>query len=482
MSTQDTKGPATFEVIPVPFTDQQKPVNNIRVRTFFFLRHALNNDALKGALDKLIRNHWPKLGARLVTRPNDGFLEYHLPHAFPPDYKLFEWSSTSFDSAIDEASHLPKATAPEDGITLHQPLSAVLKPFMPSSWPLERKHESPGAPMIWVHVSTFTDATVVGVNLPHALSDQLGLRNILKAWLGILKGEVPPPMLGLRDDILSEAVPKSYSELTKAETRRKGKVRVRGKREYFKVLMGFAPDLVMHPSDVNHLLFIPLPLVESLRKRHGEELAKRHGDHVRISNGDIVAGILLKLNQLHQPSGKMVNVTVTINLVRGRIPQLPRDDASYIHNGLIHGSVRVHIGPATPVAEISYQHRQAVVEGTDPNDIQIGLAIAREQVRIGQSMHICEPGESSHSVTNWSVAWKDVDFSPALADHERKDAATPPQMMVLGEGGEVKQPARFVSYVLCKTQEGYWCTTGHTTKSIKSVKELLRTDPSLINF
>ncbi|GKT54271.1 hypothetical protein ColTof4_06417 [Colletotrichum tofieldiae] len=455
MAARDAKGHAAFEVIPVPLTDQQKPVNNIRVRTFFFLRHALDNNALKGALDTLIRHHWPKLGARLVTRPDDGFLEYHLPHTFPPDYKLFEWSSASFDSAMDEAAHVPKATAPERGVTLHQPLSAALKPLMPSSWPLERKHEYPGAPTVWVHVSTFTDGTVVGVNLPHALSDQLGLRNILKAWLGILKGEAPPPMTGLRDDVVSEAVPKSYSDLTKAEARRKGKVRVRGKREYFKVLMGFAPDLVMHPSDVNHLLFIPLPLVESLRERHGEELAKKYGNDVRISNGDIVAGILLKL---------------------------PREDSSYIHNGLMHGSGRVRIGPATPVAEVSYRHRQAVTEGTDPNDIQIGLAIARQQVRIGQSMHICEPGEGSHSISNWSAAWKDVDFGPALADPERKDTAAPPQMMVLGEGGEVKQPARYVSYVLCKTEEGYWCTTGHTTKSIKPLKELLRTDPSLVNF
>ncbi|GJC81086.1 transcriptional regulator sdnM [Colletotrichum liriopes] len=226
MAAQDVKGHAAFEVIPVPSRTS-------RSRTFFFLRHALDNDALKGALDTLIRHHWPKLGARLVTRPDDGFLEYHLPHTFPPDYKLFEWSSASFDAAMDEAAHVPKATAPEHGGSLE-----TVDAFELAAGAQARV---PGAPTVWVHVSTFTDGTVVGVNLPHALSDQLGLRNILKAWLGILKGEAPPPMTGLRDDVVSEAVPKSYSDLTKAEARRKGKVRVRGKREYFKVLMGFAP-------------------------------------------------------------------------------------------------------------------------------------------------------------------------------------------------------------------------------------------------
>lgn len=88
-----------MDIITVPLSDQQKPVDKLRTRTFFILNDCLDEEILKSSLDSLIRNHWRKLGARLVAK-DDGFLEYHLPHTFDDKYKLFEWSSQEYDHSI----------------------------------------------------------------------------------------------------------------------------------------------------------------------------------------------------------------------------------------------------------------------------------------------------------------------------------------------------------------------------------------------
>ncbi|KAL2832935.1 hypothetical protein BDW59DRAFT_157083 [Aspergillus cavernicola] len=95
-----------MDVIPIALGDQQNPVRNIRSLNFFIIDGRHNEPTLKDALDSLIRDHWRKLGARLVSRPIDGLLEYHLPQTFAEDYLLFNWSYKEFDHTIDRRPEL----------------------------------------------------------------------------------------------------------------------------------------------------------------------------------------------------------------------------------------------------------------------------------------------------------------------------------------------------------------------------------------
>jgi hypothetical protein len=160
-----------MEVIQVPLTDHQKPVSNIRTRTFFILDDRLDEDILRNALDRLIRDHWQKLGAKLITRPTDGLLEYYLPYTFGEKYLLFNWSSQEYDYLIDTITSLPKVTPPEKGVTLLPPLSLVESWFRLSDWPFHRKDKPPDAPLLYVHMSLFTDATVIAISCPHVVAD-----------------------------------------------------------------------------------------------------------------------------------------------------------------------------------------------------------------------------------------------------------------------------------------------------------------------
>jgi hypothetical protein len=282
-----------MEIIQVPPTDRQKPSDNIRTRTYFILNDCLDENALRDGLDRLIRDHWRKLGARLITRPNDGVPEYHLPRTFDEKYALFNWSSQEYNYSIDKIESFPKPTQPEKGVAMLPPLSLVEDWFKPSDWPLDRSSEPAGVPMLYVHMSLFADASVVSLSCPHILTDQFGKANIMRAWLGLIRGEIPPPMVGANVDILANG--KSYNEYRAEEVVRTGRIKVRRWGEYPLVIMGYIPELIRDRKEDEYTVFLPLPLVESLRKRHSEALAARYGADPGISNGDIITGILLKV-------------------------------------------------------------------------------------------------------------------------------------------------------------------------------------------
>jgi hypothetical protein len=109
----------------------------------------------------------------------------------------------------------------------------------------------------------------------------------------------------------------------------------------------------------------------------------------------------------------------------------------------------------TPLSEIAYHTRTAIIEATSPRDIGISIAVAQEMVRRRQTNHIIRPFEKSYFVTNWSAAWRGLDFSTAVRkDEKERDAGAPVTAFVLGDSGIASKPQR------CKDS----CTPPHDTE------------------
>ncbi|KFY92834.1 hypothetical protein V498_04711 [Pseudogymnoascus sp. VKM F-4517 (FW-2822)] len=429
-----------MDIIPVPLTDQPKPVPSIRTRTFFVLNDQLDEEILRNSLDTLIRNHWQKLGARFTTRRDDGWIEYHLPLTFDDNYALFNWTSKQYDHSIDKIPSFPRPPAPEKGIVLLPHLRTIEEWFRPADWPIECERDELDKPLIYAQVSLFADATVIAISVPHVLGDQLGLANIIKAWLGIIGGVTPPPMVGIKDDIFANM--KDYADYPPQDVKRKGRAVVRTWWEYPLVILGLIPELIRDRVEDSYTLFIPVPLVESLRERYGKELAGKYGENPSITNGDVVSAILLKFSRMGYETPQMLSLSQTVN-IRGRLPELDQNRDAFIHNSLAYGTARFPMSRSTPLSEIAYRTRKAIIEATDPRDIGISIAVMREMVRRRQPAHIIRPFERSFHVTNWSGAWRGLDFSPAVKKDEReRDASTPVKAFVLGYGGIASRPQR----------------------------------------
>ncbi|KFX93509.1 hypothetical protein V490_04807 [Pseudogymnoascus sp. VKM F-3557] len=469
-----------MDIIPIPLIDQQKPIASIRTRTYFVLNDLLDEEILRKSLDTLIREHWQKLGARFKARRKDGRLEYHLPPTFDDNYELFNWTSKQYDHSIEKVPSFPRPTAPEKGIALLPHIHTVEEWFKPADWPLECERDELDRPLIYAQVSLFVDATVIALSLPHVFSDQLGLANIIKAWIGIIGGVTPPPMVGFKDDVF--ATMKDYADYPPQDVRRKGRMAVRKWGEYPLVILGFLPELIRDRAEDAYTVFLPAPLVESLRERHGKELAEKYGENIDITNGDIVSGILLKFTRMGYASPKMLSFSQSVNM-RGRIPELDQNRDGFVHNALAYSTARFPMCRSTLLSEIVYHNRKAIIEAADPKDISIGVAITQEMVRRGQGTHIVRPFESSYFVTNWSAAWRGLDFSPAVKEDEKeRDASAALKAFVFGDSGVASNPQRFNSTVMSKTDEGYWCSFSMSKKASKLVEECLAKDPMLADF
>jgi len=285
-----------MEVIPVLPLDRLIFFRNIRTRTFFIVDDQLNCHALRESLARLIRDHWRKLGARIAnSQDKDGQLVYRLPEVFPDDYELFKWSENHNPGSADkipEVASLLKTASSEGVATLLPSLDDFDSVFRPSGWPFHLQ-DAPDAPMLLVHLSTFADATVITISHPHVLGDQMGLMNIVKAWLGMLEGNPPPPMIGYLEDALPGKKP--FDEYPSSEVVKKGRMRIKSRLENVGTGLGFIPELVLNPREDKRMLFLPASLVRSLRDRQFKKLAGDNNGLPELTNADIITAIMTKV-------------------------------------------------------------------------------------------------------------------------------------------------------------------------------------------
>ncbi|KAJ5565339.1 BCL5p [Penicillium frequentans] len=258
------------KLLPLGPIDQWQPIDIIRTIVFLIVREVLNEDAMRSALNRLIRDHLPILGVRIEIISKEGDLAYRLPNSFSADQKLFQWSNQVIGSSLAAAQVLPE-TPQADSDIFHGPCSTpeLEQKLTPSTWPRKSHFENPDLPLLLVHRTKYTDATVVSMNLPHAVSDQMGLASLITAWTQVMKGETRAEFLKLEP---GEIV--GPYNISKEELRRKRTFRIMTKSERIRAVMNFLPDLILNPKEVRQTLFLPVKLVDELRDRHTQDLEK----------------------------------------------------------------------------------------------------------------------------------------------------------------------------------------------------------------
>ncbi|ERS95274.1 uncharacterized protein SPSK_06167 [Sporothrix schenckii 1099-18] len=488
-----------MDVIPIALTDQQKPLDNIRIRTHFVVKGRLDAAALKAGLDKLIREHWRKLGGRLVWNSTRGVFEYHVPQTFTDGYELFTWtesdkSSESIETAVPSLK-APSTTPKEaetvtetdgsasggnvGGMVFLPPVMVYDAAFRPANWPFHVADDPTDSPILYIHMTLYDDASVLAMSVPHMVTDQMGLTTLVNAWMGVLAGQTPPPLI---DDPLPYK--RQFADLTPDEARRVGKMHVRRWGEMFFMILGFLFELVFYKEEVDHILFMPHSLVKSVRQRFTAEL-ETYGSDPGISDNDVITAILTKFARLHKPYAKMMTLNQTMNL-RGRLPSLTGSVLDgFIHNGFTFASSRFKYKPDMPTSEIAYMNRQSVRSIFMAGEADINLAIAREMVRRKQGIFICEALEQAYTVISWSAAWKGLDLTNAVELKEKEkhtQQGTKPEVFVLGRGGERSTPRRFNATVMFRNDEGYWIDIGCSKKNMVAIQAYMAVDPMLMEI
>lgn len=465
------------KLIPLEPIDQWQPIDKIRTFVFIIVREVLNEDKMHDALDRLIRDHLPILGARIEIVSKEGDLAYRVPDSLSADHKLFQWSNQIIDSSLAAAQVLPEASQADSNI-FHGPCSIpeLEDKWTPSTWPKTSRFEDHDLPLLFVHITKYTDATIVSMNLPHSVSDQMGFASLITAWTQVMKGEAPTEFLKLEPGALDG--PKN---LTKKEMRKKRTFRITTKSERIRAIMTFLPDLILNPKEIRQTLILPVKLIEELRDRHTLDLKTKYGEKaVSLTSGDIVTSLLTKFAYLGRKTSRNVTITTIIN-ARGRHPALPADKP-YLHNCTSYAVVHTRNPDKTSLAELAYRHRLGVLEGLKPENVERSLAVTKELWKQKYSIHIVEPGDLSYSSTNWCGAWRDIDFGPAVASDNAVNGSVSAPPLILGHSLQRTHPTRYNTSIMCKGDGGFWCDFTVSTKTYPLLEKLLKSDPRLRNF
>ncbi|KAG4259065.1 hypothetical protein FPRO03_13287 [Fusarium proliferatum] len=464
-----------MEIIPVSWSDQPNPIPNLRTRTFFITDHPLDEQVLKTGLDKLIRNHWRKLGARIFPSRGDTRLEYHLPHVFPDDYELFKWSSVSAGYSYGETYELSKVLHPGDGVAFLPDMETIDARLRPKDWPYERKDEPPNSPLLYVHLTKFSDGAALAISVPHVFADQGGLANIIKAWLTVIDGKTPPEMTGYKDDVLGS---EKLSNIEAGPGDRIGRMRIRSIKDQALVIGRIALDLIKDRKEESRLVFLPIQVVQNLRDKARERSVGKHVLASEISNGDIITAIFTKLARINYETKYDISLSSTINL-RDRIPELQSEKGEgFVHNAVHYATANFAIKPSTELDEIALQNRIAVNKALEEPDIKAGVSTLRELAQANQVMLICEPHHKLYSSSNWSGSWQGIDFTMA-APKSYDLSSYRKEMVVLGQSKTLKAPLRYRAVIMCRTSEGFWCDFAAPLKTMALVDKFFRWDPSL---
>ncbi|KAF5530828.1 succinate-semialdehyde dehydrogenase [Fusarium mexicanum] len=374
----------------------------------------------------------------------------------------FKWSSVSAGYSYGETYELSKILHPGDCVAFLPNMETIDARLRPKDWPYERKDEPPDSPLLYVHLTKFSDGAALAMSVPHVFADQGGLANIVKAWLTVIEGKIPPEMTGYKCDVLGG---EKLSNVEVKQIERIGRMRIRSKKDQALVIGRIALDLLKDKKEESRLVFLPKQVVQNLRDKARERLDGKHALASEINNSGIVTAIFTKLARINYDLDYKISLSATINY---RIPELQGERGEgYVHNGVHYATSNFTMKPSTELDEIALQNRIAVTEALEESDIKAGVSTLREIAKANQVMLICEPHHKLYSSSNWSGSWQSIDFTKAapksydLSSHRK-------EMVVLGQSKTLKAPMRW-----------FWCDFAAPVKTMTLVEKFFRWDPSL---
>ncbi|KAF4594409.1 alpha-1,2-mannosidase family protein [Ophiocordyceps camponoti-floridani] len=246
---------------PLHPLDNLSGTRNIFVSWVMRFNDVLDADKLHQSLSRLLEmGDWRKLGGR-IRRGKDGKLTILAPQEFNSLQPAVAFGHDKLpDSTISQhrvASLLPKPgphafVGPSGGVNeIFRPLTGLA--MMPQTLDDIIRIE---APPLSLHVTSFSDATIVALSHPHVLTDGFGIRALLRSWSLVMAGREPdvPALRGATTDLLREAVLEPGP--IKPEPHVLASVRL-GKLSKTKMLLKLAADRMKSPEPVQRVMFLP---------------------------------------------------------------------------------------------------------------------------------------------------------------------------------------------------------------------------------
>ncbi|KAI1277501.1 hypothetical protein F5Y07DRAFT_363156 [Xylaria sp. FL0933] len=407
---------ASDEVYPLYFLDNLAAGRDSVLSETLRYNHVLDASKLRNGLTRLIEHgDWRKIGGRLRLRP-DGSLEIHVPKEFTEDRPAVQFTSRAFDVAIEDheiGSQLPKLT----GKPSFHPGPRSFDQFNPIPDMPEylKDYIYSDRPILRLHVTTFTNSTLVTVICPHAVAGGLGIKEIIAAWSKALHGdEYIPALLGARNDVLEgvgtdEDNPVPY-HLSSSIIKGWGVV---------KLMVGLLWSVFRHPQVESRAICLPRQFLVQLRESCLRELQAVHkgDDKPFLSEGDVLEAWGTRF--VAKVRGGKPALIITSLDIQSRLKAPWRSDGVYVQNtaGCVYTTIQPEVLFRRPLGELAHAIRQSIHQAATDEQIRAQLRIFRTLGHTKSIPLFGDPNGTLMSFSNWTKfgLFNVADFSPAIA-------------------------------------------------------------------
>ncbi|OBT41297.1 hypothetical protein VE00_08452 [Pseudogymnoascus sp. WSF 3629] len=441
---------ASDDVYPLFMLDDNKILHGIVVTWTLRFNDLLDADRLHTSLCRLLSiGDWRKVGGRLSRNANA--LEIHVPPTFTPARPPLTYSHTAIPSNIDDhplAKTLPKAT-PTASI---QRGSDQFRDF-------ECRRDAPATledyliddtPLLSLHITSFNDATIIGLTWPHVLMDVMGRQALIRSWALVLAGKESevPALLGAREDALLF----DDNQEVYRPTRLQG-------FGMFKFGMRFVADLLWNRVVETRTIFLPKAAVAKLQLQAQEDLSGEF-----VSEGDVLAAWMTRAVASSMPP-RPITALHPLNL-RFRLPSLIQAPGVFVQNMAVSAfslfTPELLRGPLGPIALENRRH--LMEQATEPQLLALLRDMRQNYTPGGDTTVLC--GESNALLmpfTNWTRAdmYRVADFSAAVVRAGEGERNNPPGTMVYQHANSMRSSPTMRNVVVIHGKDhgdNYWLT------------------------
>ncbi|KAE8321612.1 hypothetical protein BDV39DRAFT_210539 [Aspergillus sergii] len=410
----------------------------IFVSRLMHFNDVLDAEKLHNALSKLLEiGDWRKLGGRLRIKQN-GKLEIYVPRPFTAQQPAVAFSHDIFHMEIEKhpvACRLPK---PTDGPST-QPISEdfrsfVVRPDHPTTIDEMIRLD---VPQLSLHITSFTDATLVALTWPHTTIDAMGYQALVSAWSSVLAGqdEEVPLVFGAHKDILEDVSSNHDGDQEDYWPDQMRMTRMSKLKFMFRHLW----EEFWNPPREVRVIFLPKDTFARLQKRSQEEVAESpHTSDQRpfVNDGDIFTAWATRAVASSIPKPCPMTLVTIVN-ARFRLPLLIESGGVYLQNLAVAGytflSTQLARGPLGPIA---LSHRRHFVEQGTEQQILGLLKTVRQDIESdgSPSFFYGDPNASVIFVNNLTKLEliKAANFGPALLSQgdKKESRSNPPGSMV----------------------------------------------------
>ncbi|KAI1305536.1 hypothetical protein F5Y03DRAFT_406398 [Xylaria venustula] len=406
------------EIYPVHFIDQASIIRSSLISYTFRYDQGLDAVKLCDSLMILLESkEWRKLGGRLRTN-KDGKLEIHVPIHFSPNRPPLRFSHVELGVRMDAhslASRLPKKTGKRP--SLHEGCRAFREFSIPATLPNNIEHYlSTDEPLICLHITTFTDGTLVSLTFPHSLSDAMGTSALVKAWARVLQSEGHGSLeihpVGAKHDIIAPFGTPDDKIARDTEFSLE-----RQQTKYLSLLLFAArvawDNLTRRNIETRHI-YLPSNFISHLRMQASQDRTTEF-----ISDGDLIAAWGSRMVLSSAPSRGSA-VIYNIFDIRGRLNLHKSPTAVFLQNLILPSTTILTVDEAASlsVSQLAHRVRKAIVEQTSVAQVRSLIRITRSWFTRLSGMPLFARWDTKRviAITNWTKArlLEQADFAPAV--------------------------------------------------------------------